>query len=539
MMLDKGFALQDEGSYVFSYRFWRADPTFVSGSQYFYGPVFEALGESIPLLRLLRLVMVIGVNAWFAHAFLRWLVERRGKALPASRTALLLLLTAGGGMSYLWAPLTPGYYDLTGDLTLALAALMFHALVGGARARAWAATLSGVIGVALVITKWTTPPELVVVAVVVVVGLKGRTRYLVQMALGIVVGLIAFQLYAVPVGSFFSSIQTVSKLTAVSNHSPSALVGEMISTSAAFLFMTAVLGAPMWFALAGLRVSLRRNRTLARPVVPICAAITAALGVVFGWQGIASPTNLMVAVALAGLVAAVVASRVVAAHAPARSAEEWRVMGALLLLPILQTLGTNVPQIWIAYECLAMWMAVGVMAAQRAAPNRLRSEVPLVGLALTVVTTTLIAGTVTLTSPFRTAAWDSPTVEVLSLGVRVAPTQARQWAALSHAVSPYVVARTTPILTLDEKAGLAYLLGGTPAGSTWTDKYTKSRTAGIVALTCRKGDLTQPPVLVIDRAIDPELADALHGCGFPYPSGYRPLDVPGGPPGVRVLVPRG
>jgi hypothetical protein len=123
--------------------------------------------------------------------------------------------------------------------------------------------------------------------------------------------------------------------------------------------------------------------------------------------------------------------------------------------------------------------------------------------------------------------------------VRVAPTQARQWAALSDAVSPHVVAWKTPILTLDEKAGLAYLLGGVPAGSTWTDKYTKSRTAGIVALTCRQGDLTQPPVLVIDRSIDPELADALRGCGFPYPSGYRPLDVPGGPPGVRVLVPRG
>ncbi len=51
-MLGRGFAVQDEGTYVLSYRFWSSNPYFVSGSQYVYGPVFEALGESIPLLRL-------------------------------------------------------------------------------------------------------------------------------------------------------------------------------------------------------------------------------------------------------------------------------------------------------------------------------------------------------------------------------------------------------------------------------------------------------------------------------------------------------
>jgi hypothetical protein len=33
LMLDKGFAVQDEGSYVLSYRYWHSNPYFVSGSQ--------------------------------------------------------------------------------------------------------------------------------------------------------------------------------------------------------------------------------------------------------------------------------------------------------------------------------------------------------------------------------------------------------------------------------------------------------------------------------------------------------------------------
>ena len=105
-MLDRGFAVEDEGTYVLAYRFWDSNPYFVAGAQYFYGPVFEAVGESIPLLRLLRLVMVVGSNAFFAWTFMTWLSQERDGVLPTSRGGLLLLLTASGGMSYLWAPLT-------------------------------------------------------------------------------------------------------------------------------------------------------------------------------------------------------------------------------------------------------------------------------------------------------------------------------------------------------------------------------------------------------------------------------------------------
>jgi hypothetical protein len=84
LMLDRGFAVEDEGSYVLSYRFWHSNPYFVSGSQYVFGPLFEALGESIPLLRLVRLVGCLGVNGWFAWAFVRWWAARSERPLPST-----------------------------------------------------------------------------------------------------------------------------------------------------------------------------------------------------------------------------------------------------------------------------------------------------------------------------------------------------------------------------------------------------------------------------------------------------------------------
>jgi hypothetical protein len=45
-------------------------------------------------------------------------------------------------------------------------------------------------------------------------------------------------------------------------------------------------------------------------------------------------------------------------------------------------------------------------------------------------------------------------------------------------------------------------------------------------------------VLILDRSPDPALLEAMTTCGFDYPSAYRRLSVPAGPPGITVLVPR-
>ena len=153
-MADKGFSVQDEGTYVLSYRWWSSNPYFVSGAQYFYGPIFSAVHEQIGALRVLRLVMVIGTNAWFAVVFVRWLAHQRGTQALAGQATWIAVLTAAGGMSYLWAPLTPGYYDLTADASIALVAVMLSTLRRASQPPGWTALLAGFLAFVLVLTKW-------------------------------------------------------------------------------------------------------------------------------------------------------------------------------------------------------------------------------------------------------------------------------------------------------------------------------------------------------------------------------------------------
>ncbi|MDX6360540.1 MAG: hypothetical protein QOH37_3594, partial [Nocardioidaceae bacterium] len=163
VMANRGFAVQDEGTYVLSYRWWSSNPYFVSGAQYFYGPLFSAVNEQIGALRVLRLVMVIATNAWFAASFLRWLAHHRGVSSFGHTATSTALLTAAGGMAYLWTPLTPGYYDLTADASIALVALMLSSLRRPTRLPAWLGLVAGGISFLLVLTKW--PAVLVVLLV--------------------------------------------------------------------------------------------------------------------------------------------------------------------------------------------------------------------------------------------------------------------------------------------------------------------------------------------------------------------------------------
>ena len=79
-----GFDITDEGFYLLSYRWWRADLYTYTGVQYLYGPIFQGLGYSIAALRLVRLATITGASAVFGWAFMSWLRQRRPRA-PASR----------------------------------------------------------------------------------------------------------------------------------------------------------------------------------------------------------------------------------------------------------------------------------------------------------------------------------------------------------------------------------------------------------------------------------------------------------------------
>jgi hypothetical protein len=265
----------------------------------------------------------------------------------------------------------------------------------------------------------------------------------------------------------------------------------------------------------------------------------------FGWHGGDERGRVMVSVVLATLLSA--AGIALLSRGP-RLAERDRspghahgrlVVGVLLVVPVGQAAGTAIPLMYVALGCLAMWVgAVLVLATARS-----RSEVARFGmgasLGMHVVAVALIAGTTTYLTPYATTGYTADTVAVGALGgLRLSSTTAGQFQALLSATAPYVTPGRTPMLSLDRKEGLIYLLDGVPIGSTYTDSATPARTAYLIALACRNGDVevSRAPVLLFDRPVDAHVVSALRGCGFDFPDAFRRLPVPGGPPTVTVWV---
>ncbi|HEX4472371.1 MAG TPA: hypothetical protein VH085_10395 [Nocardioides sp.] len=546
LMLNRGFAIEDEGTYVLSYRFWSSNPYFVSGSQFLYGPVFEALGESIPALRLLRLVMVVGANAWFARSFLAWLEVQRPGLLPAPRACLSLLLVAAGGMAYLWTPLTPGYYDLTADASLALASLLLLTLVRAPSPPPWVPLLTGVVGVALALTKWTALPVLVLTVGIAFYCLARASRptalrYAGLVAVGAAVTLVGCQVFVVSLAGYVRTLAKVSSLTAVGSHSMAYLAGRNLDDTLTALAGALLLGLPLLGGLLVARVQARRGSHRAAQAWVIGAAVVSAAVVPFalGWHGGDDRGRVVIDIALAALLTAALAALVPGPRSLPGGVSGRLVAVTLLLVPFAQAAGTNVPVLYVAFECLAMWVALVLMATTRADCPTLTTKVVLADLSALVVLTALICGSTTIATPFKTSGLTDATAGVPPLGVDVTPAVAGQYEALDQALASYVHRGSTPVFAMDQNAGLTYLVGGVPAGSTWNDGASPTRTGGILALACRHGDVRAAPVLLLSRRVDPDVARALDGCGFGYPQGYRRLAVPGGPAHLVVMVPRG
>jgi hypothetical protein len=531
LMLGRGFTVRDEGTYLVSYRFWDTNPYFVSGAQYFYGPLFELADESVPALRLLRLVMLLGCNLFFAVAFVRWLPTRPGRALAAyERNASVAVLVAAGGMAYLWAPLTPGYYDLAAECSLVLAGLLLLALRDPAGYAAVWPVVGGAVSVLLVVTKWSAAGVIAIVLVTAVVALRGTpragVRFAAWFAVGVLLTLVALHLFLVPLGDLASTMLDVSRASATGSHATLPALQGYAEDAAVFGIGAVVLAVP----------SLLGTLTRRTWAIVVGALVTGVLPpLLAGWRGGDGHGKIMVAVVLAALVGAVVpAAR---PHLP-RGPGAWMAL-VLLLVPLAQAGGSTVPLTHLVGSCLAPWVAVVVLLAVLT-PRPAWAEVAVwVNLAVAVVAVAAIGGSTTLMTPFASDGHADDTVTVPSLGLKVSPREASEYAALVGALTGHVTPGETPMVTLDRKAGLTYLLGGVQLGSAWTDVETPERTGGLIELDCRRRDRPPPaPVLLVDRPVDDALVRALRACGASYPDEYEELPVPGGPAGLTVYVPR-
>ena len=543
LMAGKGLAIEDEGTYVLSYRWWSSDLYAVSGSQYFYGPIYDLFGGSIPALRVLRVVMAVGVNAWVGWAITAWLRARTGAPTGPGRAAVTALVTAAGGLTYLWSPLTPGYYDLTAACSLGLVAVSLQLLARDGRGAMWAGLLAGPLSFALVFTKW--PAVLVVLLVVGVTASVLRRaghcwhRYLLGWLLGLLLIALVVQLVVVPLGPAVRGL--AEGLSMSSGHGLGRLVPQYLRNTRDFGLGALVFALPSLATYAG-ALRWRTGSARARAAVVVAGAVVTGVVLPFplGWRGGAALGAMATTVALAALTAGLLTSLF---PRPDHRLPEARPVGVLLLgVPLLAAAGTNVPLPYVIAECLSLWAALALMlAARRRAPEGLPHLAVTANLAALGVMVAMLAGSTTLLDPFKTTGYSDDTVHVDALGLDLSPEVAGQYAALQRALSPYVERGRTPVVSLDQAAGLTYLLDGVPVGSTWTDYTSFARTAHLIDLACRRGDVptSHPPVFVVDRPVDDVLAAAVGRCGWRFPDDFRRLAVPGGPPDFTVWVPRG
>ena len=138
LTVGRGFDRTDEGFYLLSYRWWDTNLFTFTGAQYLYGPVFEATGYDIAILRAFRLVTVVATLVVFGWAFMRWLRLRRPDAPPSRvwEIAGVAVIIAGGGMVYSWIPMSPGYNDITALGGLLAAAIVLRIAADVLRGRA-------------------------------------------------------------------------------------------------------------------------------------------------------------------------------------------------------------------------------------------------------------------------------------------------------------------------------------------------------------------------------------------------------------------
>lgn len=537
MMAGRGFDLWDGATYLVSYRQWRTHPWFFSGGQYVLGPVYDLLGGSVRGLRVTRVLLTLAANAWFGLAFTRWWAHERGaEPTRAQLAGGTLLLTASGGLTYLWSTLTPGYYVLAGVGSLVLVALLLTLLRRPEAPGWWVPVAAGACSVLLVVAKWPTLLAVAGIAAIALAALRHAPRRTRALAiLGYVAGaalpVVGWAAAGVGPGRIVHGMVETTRLFTTSSHGVGALLRDYTTSTTTLLLGAVVVAVPALLAL----LAARRTGSAQRARVLVVAGIVVSgLGIPLlgGWRGGDQAGRAMVVAVLSCLLVATVA----AVSGGVRRPVPWPVLAVLVLVPFVQAAGTNVPLIYVAAECFAMWVAAVLVLA----PDPLGvSGLPVrAALVMAAVSISLLAGTTTLMTPYRTTGFAESTAPVAALGVRVSPETAEQFAAIERTVGPDVVPGETPMVTLDRMAGLTYLLGGVQLGSPWTDPITPDATAGVIRLDCADRPLTRPPVLIVEVEVPGVVAEALRACGVDFPAGYQRREIPGGPPGVWAWVPR-
>lgn len=549
----RGLDLTDESFYLLSYRWWDVNLDNFSGAQYFYGPVFEALGHDIAGLRIVRLAMLLVAHGVFGHAFMRWLRCHRPLASPSRwwEVAGTATIVACSGIVYSWLPLSPGYNDLALVCTVLGAAAVLRIARDaevGARPAWWPPFGIGVVAVVFALAKWSSCLLVLAclgAALLVVVGRHGWRRLLALaglVAAGALTAVVLIHLLLVPLPTLLPPLLEVNSLVAGSTNSPTALLryyslhgglllGDLGQQHGPLLLMAALLPFIGRF---------RRTSVALTLVALALAAVQVARhdGVMAGSPNL--PAFLVTVFAPLAAVAVLLVStgmatlrdrgRGASCDGGLRETAPRRVVYAMLVaLPLAQAAGTGNPVHYLAVTGLGVWAAA--VTAVLTAPSIDRVARLLVAGSMTglVLATTLIAVDGLWNRPYRTSGYAASTAtaeDVPALAsLRLDPGAADDYARLRAELRAYVEPPGRAMMAFDGMAGIVLLLDGRPVGEAWYSGTAPERSAAGIRRACDGspwwGERT--PLVLFSRPVTRLERGALRACGLSLRRDFREL----------------
>jgi len=225
----RGLDLSDESFYIFSEEHARQNLRFYSEFPLLLGPILS-LVRHVWLLRVVKLMSLVGANVFFAWSFLKTAPSLMGARFNRfDQLAVGAVVVAGGLGLYVYNPQTPGYNDLTALIVVLISGLLL--LLADQRIpRRWEPAFWSVFGALLwfqLLVKW---PATVAISLLVVLALlqpRSRlwdvTKRVLASVLGAALGAVFTQLFLAPVPAIATRIQGNSE------HRPGALVGQYLS----------------------------------------------------------------------------------------------------------------------------------------------------------------------------------------------------------------------------------------------------------------------------------------------------------------------
>ena len=550
----RGLDLTDEGIYLVTYRAFRIPDLTFTGAPAILGPLFRALGWSIPALRKAKLIAFVissGALGFVVERFVSGRVARR--SLPQRPTMIgFVLLTVVGGMSvYSFLPQTPSYNDLAVLLTMAAVAITLRGIDRGVSIANVAAL--AFVGTLLLFVKF---PSAVLVGAACVGALALRRRggvlpllrsLFVGGSLGLTAGLALMQLFGGNVGERARALQR-SNATSVKGQELSQAYGRVYLDG-----LGSVAHAVLPIALALSAVALAAWFVLRRWPAALTAVLAVSSGavLVFAWRrglltgGADNVAVLQSAFPLLSIGAFVVVltARLASEAAPAisRTSEADRdLLVAIVLViaaPTLQGLGSGNSPFVIAAAAGALWVAGVLAAIVWLVPRRgVLSLAGLLGAGLVSLGSFAIGAPALWLRPFRVAGDLRDQTAVVRgvprlAGVHLDPATA---AFISNVYRELdrrgLIGR--PGFSSFAGVGLSYALElkHPPAGM-YVDEALPKVLRSRIAEACELGIIgpDQPPLIITETGRYPATEDGLRACGVGFPVRFEELRFPAPP----------